>query len=185
MRILAIVLGLFIASPALAQDAFWKSVGWWEVNYLQEYGGCSAIAQFQNGTYVFIGLDTTTQNLGLRVALLNEKWQSLAVDQPYQVDVQFDRRAPWEVTMYGMEVEGSRGLYNLFPATSDSSARFLREFRRSVHMVWDYNGNELGDFSLKSTNIAIQEVIACTEHYMKSGGTDPFAGGGGSADPFQ
>jgi len=182
MRIVAFILGLFIAAPAMAQDMFWKSVGWWDVSYLDEYGGCSAIAQFQNGTFVFIGLDTTTDSLGLRVAMVNAQWTSLEVDEPYPVVVQFDRRAPWDVTMYGMEVEGARGLYNLFPATSDSSANFLREFRRSVHMVWSYRGSELGDFSLKSTNLAIQEVMACTETYMKSGGSDPFAGA--DDDPF-
>lgn len=184
MRIIAFVLALLVAAPAAAQTTFWKQVGWWDVSYYDEYGGCAALAEFQNNTFVFIGLDRTTSNLGLRIALLNEAWTSLNVDEAYQVGVRFDRRAPWDVTMYGMEVDGTRGLYNLFPATSQSSANFTREFRRSIHMVWTYRGNQLGDFNLKSTNQAINEVMTCTEQYMKSGPAgDPFSGGGG--DPFQ
>lgn len=188
MRFIALALAalMSVTSPAAAQSTHWKTVGWWDVSYHTEYGGCASIAQFQNGTYVFIGLDTTAnENLNLRVAIANEKWSSITPDDSYDVVVRFDRRGPWDVTMYGMQVDAAYGLYNIFPATSDNSARWLREFRRGVTMVWSYQGNELGSFSLKSTNLAVQEVIACTETYMKTHGTgDPFSGGN-SGDPFQ
>jgi hypothetical protein len=190
MRALAVALTL-AAAPAAAQGTVhWKTVGWWDVQFFPEYGACAAIAEYDNDSFVFFGLDTTFDDLGLRVAILNHNWSSIVVDDDYQLVVRFDRRAPWDITMYGTEVQGRRGLYNIFPATSDSAGNFVREFQRSIHMVWTYQGSELGDFSLKGTNMAMNEVMACTESYLDAVATpsDPFEQGGGSSkkgDPFQ
>ncbi|MGH1367568.1 MAG: hypothetical protein ACRBCL_03055 [Maritimibacter sp.] len=196
-RAFALAAGLFLAAtavtPSAAQEVTkWKSVGWWDIQFFEEYGGCAAVAEFQNNSFVFIGLDTGTGNLGLRIAVLNQNWSSITPDEPYQVVVRFDRRAPWNLTMYGADVQGRPGLYNLFPADSQSAANFVREFQRSRHMVWTFQGTELGDFSLKSTNQAYREVYACTDQYLKNmAGSDPFASGktgasgGGGADPFK
>lgn len=189
MRAFAFALALLAATPAVAQTTtHWKTVGWWDVKFFSEYGGCAAIAEYDNNTFVFIGLDTTTEDLGLRVAVLNHAWDSIAVDDRYELVIQFDRRSPWDVTMYGTDVEGRRGLYNLFPATSDSAGNFIREFQRSNHMVWTYRGTELGDFSLRGTNLAFNEVMSCTESYLDAVATpsDPFSSGGNTkSDPFQ
>lgn len=188
MRLIAVFFAL-LATPALAQNTMhWKTVGWWDVQFFEEYGACAAIAEYDNNSFVFIGLDTTTGDLGLRLAVLNHAWTSLVVDDPYDLVVRFDRRAPWDITMYGTNVQGRPGLYNVFPATSDSSGNFVREFQRSLNMVWTYRGTELGSFSLRGTNMAMNEVMACTESYLDAMATpsDPFAGGGaGKADPFQ
>lgn len=191
MRAFALAFAL-LATPAAGQSTIlWKSIGWWDINFYEAYGACAAIAEYDNNSFVFFGLDTTTSDLGLRVAILNHHWDSIAVDEPYQLVVRFDRRPPWDITMYGTDVEGRRGLYNLFPATSDSAGNFVREFQRSNHMVWTYRGTELGDFSLKGTNLAMNEVMACTESYLDAVATpsDPFSGNSGGnskkADPFQ
>ena len=185
MRAIALALAV-LAGPAAAQSVItWKTVGWWDVNFYEEYGACAAIAEYDNNSFVFFGLDTSTNDLGLRIAVLNHNWDSIAVDEPYQLVVRFDRRAPWDITMYGTDVGGRRGLYNVFPATSGSAGNFVREFQRSNRMVWTYRGSELGEFSLRGTNLAMNEVMACTESYLDavSSQSDPF--GSKKADPFQ
>lgn len=173
------------ALPALAETTHWKTVGWWDVEFFPSFGACSAVAEYDNDSFVLFGLDATGDELGMQVAILNDHWNSIVEEDEYKVVVRFDRRTPWDLTMYGTNVEGRRGLYNVWPAVSDSAGNFIEEFQASNRMVWTYQGSELGNFSLQGTRMAVNEVVACTDSFLKATG-DPFAtSGNGKSDPFR
>jgi len=103
-----------------------------------------------------------------------------------------------EVTVHGKRplhgVIGSRPPHVL-PATerrkpTPMADLFIDEFQRETRMVWNFQGSELGRYTLRGSRRAFDEVIACQRSYFDalgaSQGSDPFATSGNnkSKDPF-
>ncbi len=181
---LAIVL---VPLTAEAQSETYQKIGWWEIVYFPGAGACSALAEFENGVYFLIGLDTTSGDLSLAVAILNQSWGSIVPGDEYEVTATFGRKGPWYLTMYGTKADELFGLEATWAADSDSAGRFVEEFMASVNMKWAYQGTVLGDFSLKDSRKAFNATLECTEVHLGSGdaggGKDPFSGS--KQDPFQ
>lgn len=171
------LLALTLSAPlAHANNIPWKNVGWWEIFYTSSLNGCAAGTTYQDGSVFLIGLGGEGE-LDLEVLLLNQSWRSIVPNQNYNVQVRFDSRAPWNLTMTGVVSDGLHGLKLRNTATSNQAHRFLTEFMRKTRMTWSYAGNSLGVLRLNGSSRAFQEVIACTRAYRGAIGRNP--------DPFQ
>ncbi len=175
---------------ALAQDAlFWKSVGNWEISIDPTIGnGCYALASWNGGTVIRIGLNPQEDNFYLLIG--NDAWTSLQPETGYDLTIRFDRRAPWDVSARGLQFNPGETVY--LHATS-SKFDFIEEFMRANRMSISYSGTEVDVLKLNGSSRAMKEVIACQEAADKRGTNpaDPFSEGtssknptGRKADPF-
>lgn len=189
MKFVALIVGLFglfCSKAAIAETSEWKTVGWWDILFLPSTGGCTAFATYDKGVMVGIGL-ASAEELQMHVILMNDDWKSIEEGKEYEINVKFGNETPWRLEMNGFQTQSSYGLDLTLPAATDQSGVFAKEFMRETGMEWHYEGRSLGDFSLKGSRLAFQEVVACTKSYRSALQTsaDPFASSSSSSDPFE
>jgi len=176
MRI-ATILGMALAcaaAPAAAQDnTLWKKVGDWEISVDPTIqNGCYAVATWNGGTVLRIGLNPEEDNFYFLIG--NNDWASLQPNQPYDLEIQFDNRAPWEVSAHGLQFNPGETVYLHAESTKFD---FIEEFMRLSRMKIRYLGEEIDQLKLTGSSRAFKAVMACQEE-MNARGPDP------SADPF-
>ena len=176
---------LAITAPAaVGQDAvFWKSVGDWEISIDPTIqNGCYALASWNGGTVVRIGLNPEEDNFYFLIG--NESWTSLRAETAYDLSIQFDRRLPWEVSANGLQFNPGETVYL---HAESAKFDFIEEFMRANRMKISYDGNQIDALKLNGSSRAMKEVVACQEAADKRGTNpaDPFAGknSGAAANP--
>ena len=178
------ILGMAITlagAPAAAQDPnFWKKVGDWEISIDPTIqNGCYAVGTWDGGTVLRIGLNPEEDNFYFLIG--NDGWASLEPKQPYDIEIQFDNRAPWEVSAQGLQFNPGETVYLHAESTKFD---FIEEFMRLSRMKIRYQGEEIDQLKLTGSSRAFKAVMECQEE-MKSRepapGTDPFARSGSAA----
>lgn len=149
------------AEPPQDQTIPWKTVRGWDVSYYPATSGCQAFAVFDGGTAFFIGFDGTGDTPMLDLSLLDRRWTALQPGAPYDITLQFDQEPPWTLQMSGIEINGFPGLYGLVQAGSEQASRLVEEFQRKRHMHWHMGPEDLGRFTLRGSQAAFAEVLAC------------------------
>ncbi len=183
MRILTI-LGTALAlstAPAAAQDTtFWKKVGDWEISIDPTIqNGCYAVATWNGGTVLRIGLNPEEDNFYFLIG--NDAWDSLQPNEPYDIEIQFDNRAAWEVSATGLQFNPGETVYL---HAESSKFEFIEEFMRLSRMKIRYEGREIDQLKLSGSSRAFKAVMACQEEMNARApepGTDPFAPSGSAA----
>lgn len=176
-----IVAALMVAAPVQADEiVHWKDVGGWDISYYPGPGGCVASTQYDAGTAFFIGFNSNFDERVLDVTLMDDRWQSIADDADYDIGVQFGTASPWELGMTGRKMGDSGALTLKVYSASDDAKRFVEEFMAMTTMNWDFDGTELGRFTLRDSRRAFNEVVACQNSYDATTTEDPFA----KTDPF-
>lgn len=191
---LLLALGISLCTTAAgAQDGiFWKNVGDWEISIDPTIrNGCYAIASWNGGTVLRIGLNPEEDNFYMLIG--NEKWTSLQPDQEYEIEIKFDRKPGWDVSTRGLQFNPGETVYLHAESTKFD---FIEEFMRQLNMKISYQGKEIDTLKLTGSSRAFKAVLACQKDVDARGvasGSDPFAGSGGasssrsgrkSEDPF-
>jgi hypothetical protein len=170
-----------------AEPIDWKTVGGWDISFYPSSEGCQAFALFEEDTAFFIGFDDSGDTLLLDVTLMDERWSSIEADKEYSVTLHFGNETPWTLEMDGVQTDGFPGLNIMIEAGSDEADLFINEFQRETRMVWSFEGNTLGRYTLRGSRRAFDEVITCQRSYFEAlqSQSDPFAtSGSGKKDPF-
>ena len=186
------MMAAFVGSTAMAEDGvFWKKVGDWEISIDTTIDdGCYAVAVWNGGTVLRIGLNPQEDNFYMLIG--NDKWASLQHDQPYDIEIQFGSRAPWEVSATGLQFNPGETVYLHAQSTK---TEFIREFQKALNMKVSYQGSEIDNLKLTGSRRAWDEVVRCQAVADERGASnvdDPFAGsssrgtstGRKSEDPF-
>lgn len=165
------------APVAQAEDAlFWKSVGDWEISVDPTIDdGCYAVATWNGGTVLRIGRNPEADNFYFLIG--NNKWASIQPDQPYDIEIRFGSRAPWEVSANGLQFNPGETVYLHAQSTKMD---FIREFQRALNMKISYQGTEIDNLKLTGSRRAWDEVEACQRAVAQRGvanANDPFAAG--------
>ncbi|GKY87304.1 hypothetical protein [Sinisalibacter aestuarii] len=167
-RLLAVLACLTLPSAAAAQDPnHWAYIGWWDVDYLPGLRGCAATVEFDEGINFLIGIDTSSGEAELAIAVMHRAWDTISEGSSYDLTVQFDSRNPWEVDATGLRLDSLYGLLISERVDSGNAAPFANEFQRSYSMTWRYRGDNLGKLSLKDSRRALDSAIECTQAYLR------------------
>ncbi|MDJ0826027.1 MAG: hypothetical protein QNJ16_11045 [Rhodobacter sp.] len=182
---------LLAAMPATAEDTYlWKTVGDWDISIDPTIDdGCYAVATWNGGTVLRIGRNPEENNFYFLIG--NNKWASLEPDEPYDIEIQFGSRAPWEVSATGLQFNPGETVYLHAESTKMD---FVREFQRALNMKISYQDKEIDNLKLTGSRRAWDEVENCQREVAARGAgnaADPFATPSGSGkssrakdDPF-
>jgi hypothetical protein len=149
-----------LVSEAHAEPQRWRLSDPWDISYYPATGGCLAYATF-DGTGIFIGFDTLEEVPALDITLLDSRWQSIEQDTTYPVSLRFGDEPRWVLDMTGVHMDGAPGLHILIDATMPRAAVFIEEFQREMRMRWEYAETMLGEFTLRGSRQAFDQVVAC------------------------
>ena len=190
--LLALAISLGATAAAADDSVLWKNVGDWEISIDTTINnGCYAVASWNGGTVMRIGLNPQEDNFYMLIG--NDKWTSLKPDQDYEIQIKFDNKAPWDVAAQGLQFNPGETVYLHAESTKFD---FIEEFMRLSNMKISYQGKEIDTLKLTGSSRAFKAVIACQEEVDARGGvsgSDPFSGsssppaartGRKSEDPF-
>ena len=65
-------------------------------------------------------------------------------------------------------MDGAPGLNILIDTSIDKSATFIEEFQREMRMTWSYGDIRLGQYTLRGSRRAFEQVLACQREYGKT-----------------
>lgn len=151
------LMAVFVASKASAQElAYWDTVNGWDILVDPTLGdGCLIQAEFDDGTYVRIGLDMSDEN-GY-VTLVNDEFDGVVAGDVYELGFLLDDEA-YVGDARGIELGGVKGVDIVF----DSMDFLFGLAESNVFTAIDPDGEEIS-FSLEGTYGAMEEMIACQE----------------------
>lgn len=171
-----IALALLTAVPVKAEPARWSVSDGWDIAYYPSTRGCLAFSSF-DGTAFFIGFDMHADVPALDITVLDDRWDSIVPQKAYPVTLAFGDEQPWTLDMTGVFMDGAPGLNILIDTSVDKSAVFIEEFQREMRMTWSYGDIRLGQFTLRGSRRAFEQVIACQREYdARARATDAAAG---------
>lgn len=177
-----------LPAQAKADVTLWKDVGNWSIGFYPNLPGCLAYTSYERGTHFWIGLIKKDDRTLLDVSLMDDAWKSIEPGKEYSVKVYFGDETPWTLEMSGKDYDGSPAINFAFDAYSEKAGLFVEEFQRELGMAWYYQNVQLGRYSLRGTQKAFDEVVACQKSFNEavSSVSDPFGGPSGSSktDPF-
>ena len=154
-----------MSGPALAEPERWAIVQGWDIGFYTSTQGCLAFASFDD-TDFFIGFDTHEEVPALDITVLDERWESIKPDARYPITLSFGDEPPWTLDMQGVHMDGSPGLNILIDASVEQSATFIEEFQREMRMTWAYGEARLGQFTLRGSRRAFNEVLECQKSHQ-------------------
>lgn len=155
--------GLLFALPCTAEPRNYGHVGEWDISFYPASGGCQIYQSFNGRTGFFIGFDTNQGRRNLELTLLDRRWTSISAQKPYRLRVRFGSFSPWVLDMDGVSMQGEPGLNIILDASSENARRFVAEFRRATRMSWRYGDTTLGQFSLRGSRKAFDQLLACQQ----------------------
>ena len=180
--------------PGHADPVLWKQSGDWEIAFYQEDHGCSAYAEFVDGTGLYLGLVDADADLHVEFLVFNLDWQSIEQDEEYAIQLRLDDGQPWDLAMFGIRQDGVRGLSFHYPAETEVAGELMGELMGGSTVELWYLGTSLARLSLTGSARAYEEVVACTRSYRDAvmATADPFAAddpfssaASGGGDPFR
>ncbi|MEX0340582.1 MAG: hypothetical protein AB3N11_16265 [Arenibacterium sp.] len=164
-RFLCIVLAAISVAPvANAQPERWAIIRGWDIGYYPATQGCLAFTAFED-TNFFIGFDMHEEVPALDITVLDSRWSSIEPMARYPVTLAFGDEPPWTLEMQGVMMDGLPGLNILIDASIDQSLEFIEEFQREMRMRWSYGDAELGEFTLRGSRRAFDEVLKCQRSF--------------------
>lgn len=164
-RFLCVLLSLLFAAPiAVAQTERWAIIRGWDIAYYDATRGCLAFTAFED-TNFFIGFDMNEDVPALDITVLDQRWESIEPSERYPVTLKFGDEPPWTLEMQGVMMDGLPGLNILIDASIDQSLEFIEEFQREMRMRWSYGEAELGEFTLRGSRRAFDEVLKCQRSF--------------------
>jgi len=177
---------IFLPQAALADAILWKREGPWEVSFYPEREGCGTVTRYERGTGFSLAFDSTSEGIFIDISIVDPRWRSIESGKEYRVTMRFGDEQLWTLDMEGQRFDRLPGLMLTYPAGSARAKRFLAEFMRETRMIWWYDGVRLGDFSLRGSQVAMQEVMACQRSFEEAttGESDPFSRPVPEDDPF-
>ena len=155
--LLALLPQILGASPGPER---WAIIDGWDIGFYPASQGCLAFASFDD-TDFFIGYDTREDVPALDITVLDARWESIEADERYPVTLAFGNEPPWTLEMKGVHMDGAPGLHILIDASMEKSGTFIDEFQREMAMTWSYGDVQLGEFTLRGSRRAFEEVRAC------------------------
>lgn len=162
--VLGIALVPLTAVPVKTEPVRWSVSDGWDIAYYPSTRGCLAFASF-DGTAFFIGFDMHADVPALDITVLDDRWESIVPQKAYPVTLAFGDEQPWTLDMTGVFMDGAPGLNILIDTSVDKSAVFIEEFQRELRMTWSYGDFRLGQFTLRGSRRAFQQVLACQREY--------------------
>lgn len=164
-RCLCIVLFAHLFAPSvIAQPERWAIVQGWDIGYYPATQGCLAFTAFDD-TNFFIGFDMHADVPALDITVLDHRWSSIEPMGRYPVTLTFGNESPWTLEMQGVMMDGLPGLNILIDASIEQSLEFIEEFQREMRMRWSYGEAELGEFTLRGSRRAFEEVLKCQRSF--------------------
>lgn len=173
LRSAALMLGLSLAVPAFPclseEHAGARAVEDWNISIDPSIeNGCYALASWEGGTVLRIGLNPAERNFYLLIG--NDAWTSLRPDTLREFKLQFDLEPPWEISAPTVQFTPGATVYLL--AESEQSA-FIEEFMRARQMRITFGGNEMDVLELTGSSRAIRTVAECQKRIeAESGATE-------------
>lgn len=160
----AVALLVQAAIPAQAGVERWAIMRGWDIGYYDATQGCLAFTTFQDTSF-FIGFDMNEDVPALDITVLDPRWTSIEPQARYPVTLIFGDEPPWTLEMHGVFMDGLPGLNILIDASVDESAVFIEEFQREMRMQWRYGDAPLGEFTLRGSRRAFDEVLKCQRSF--------------------
>jgi hypothetical protein len=166
-----------LSIPSYAE---WANVQGWEID--THSGGCSLAAKFKGGIHFIIRLDgRSSDDMDMDIMIGNEDWKSIRVGKDYEVRMDFNRGADWNVTFTGKSTDdGNKFLLNYDDAYSEDSGDFAQDFMRSESVYISFEGTPIDNLDLSGSKEAFNEMVKCQRSFINSS-QDPFS----RSDPFR
>lgn len=161
------VAGLVATSPTVtrADPVDWKTVGDWDVSYYPQSAGCQAYGLFEQGAAIFLGYDNNDGVLTLDITALDAQWTVIKDNTKHAVTLRFGDEAPWVLEMAGVMLDGFPGLNIMIDASSEEAALLVNQFQQEASMDWSIGETQLGRYTLRGSQRAFEEVMACQKSY--------------------
>lgn len=181
---LGLILAVILATAARASDTIpWtpSNVRGWDILVDRTLkNGCFIITTFEDGTVLRLGFNRERQTAYIMVG--NHEWKSIEPRKEYDLEIKFDREAPWEVTATAIAMGSVTALW-----AQTQKVEFLDEFVRKQGMRVSYRNKEIAAVSLKGTSAAVAEMVTCQDAMDGTQtSNDPFSNSTTpSNDPFQ
>ncbi len=166
--LLSLIPLLLFGTAAPAQVQAWTTIGQWQVYFDPAAYGCVARAQYHDGLEFFIGLDTREETR-LYVMLTNENWETIEDGATYDLSINFIGGFTWHLEMDATNKNGFKSLRSDIPTYTDEAHKFANDFSKSGAMDWIYDGAPIGEMMLSGSDLVLDEVTFCTEHYRVNG----------------
>ncbi len=173
LRTLAVLtMGLAVAAAPLSaadETEGARAVEEWEIDVDPTIeNGCYAVAKWDGGTVLRIGLNPEERNFYLLIG--NDAWSSVRPDTVRDLKLQFDLEPPWEISAHTLQFAPGATVY--LHAESEQGA-FVEEFMRARHMRITFGGNEMDVLELTGSSRAIRTVAECQKRIeAESGATE-------------
>lgn len=166
----ALTLGLatVVPSPSAAGETEGaRAVEEWEIDVDPTIdNGCYAVAKWEGGTVLRIGLNPEERNFYLLIG--NEAWSSVRPDTVRDLKLQFDLEPPWEISARTLQFAPGA---TVFMHAESEQAAFVEEFMRARHMRITFGGNEMDVLKLTGSSRAIRKVAECQKRVEAESGT--------------
>lgn len=156
--------GLVLSAPALAQETvFWGEIGDWDIEVDTTISnGCYAVAEWQSGTIVRIGINPETDFYYVLIG--NPRWAPIAPEREYALSVQFDSRPAWDVTATGLQFNPGELVY-YYAQTQQFD--FIEEFMRLNRMKISAGPRTLDTLVLRGSRAAFEGVMKCQDEMAR------------------
>ncbi|MFC6639886.1 hypothetical protein GV827_22025 [Sulfitobacter sp. JBTF-M27] len=153
----ALILGIALSSPALAQELeHWGSSDYWDVMIDPSLGdGCLIQSEFTDGSVVRIGFDPSDG--GGYVTVFNMAWGDIEQDEWYSVLFDLDGEE-YEAEAQGMYLEGVPGADIPF-----DNPDFLFDIAKKYTMTLYNEQGEVMSIDLTGSYAALEAAIECQE----------------------
>lgn len=186
-KVVAFITAFILPSFCLAGDdtVAWKKVGGWQILVDRTIGNsCFLVGSFVGGTVFRIGFDALKDSAYVMVG--DDAWTSIEVGKEYDIEIQFDREPPWQVTAEAID------LGHPFLSAYTKQWDFIKEFKKKHSLSIKYKNKEIALLNLKGSSVAVDEMVRCQTVFSKAGKkksyskNDPFRSGtpAKSRDPF-
>ena len=170
-----LVAGLALSAPATAQETvFWGEIGDWDIEVDTTISnGCYAVAEWESGTIVRIGINPETDFYYVLIG--NPRWAPIVAEREYALSVQFDSRAPWDVTATGLQFNPGELVY-YYAQTQQFD--FINEFMRLNRMKISAGPRTLDTLVLRGSRAAFEGVMECQDEMARLPPPPPPPAGG-------
>src|SRR6056297_948950 len=133
---------LFLGTIVQAEDEphLYRTVAGWHILIDPSLGnGCFAIAEFEEGTALRVGLDMDGQSVYVVVG--DSSWRSIEYGKSYKVSIVFGDETPWSGDATGFSFSPPNDEPYLWIAVSEGDAidLFVDEFMREKNFQLFYN----------------------------------------------
>lgn len=190
MNRLGFFLLLFFASPAVSEVIPYSTFGSWDIDL---YTGdddvptaCRGYVRYNGSeTSMLVGFAKSEEKDLFTLTILNDDWRSIERGKEYSLTIKFPNRSPWTLTTLGLaDPDNDYFGVRLRNELNEKAWEFISDYRKSLNMKVDVEGNPIGGFKLKGTSGMLSEAWKCYQNKVVNAKKDPFSVGSKKSDPF-